>query len=115
MEGTAGSVLLLGGLVAVGCRQRFIVGCPLFLSGVFTRLLNAFRRQLRFTGIRGPNLPLRPGNIRRLVASLTNQLRLLQPVLLFLREFISSVIFFYRGYNKITISILPRSNQLLPF
>jgi len=76
------SLLLLHRLIVVRRRQLLVIACPLLPGRAFARLFNLFRRQLRLTGIRGPYLPLRPGDIRRLIANLPNQLRLLQPVLL---------------------------------
>ncbi|WP_345831215.1 hypothetical protein AAGR22_08020 [Erwinia sp. HDF1-3R] len=69
--------------VAGGFRQGFIPGGTLFLlRGILTRLFNAFRSQLCFTGFCGFYLTLRPRNIRNLTPYLPYQLRLPQPLLL---------------------------------
>jgi len=104
LDGAAGSPLLLRRLIAVRRRQLLVIACPLFLRRAFARLFNLFRGQLRLTGIRGPYLPLRPGDIRRLVANLTNQLRLLQLILFLL---------LFKSREEHLINVLYYASQML--
>ncbi|MFU9138214.1 hypothetical protein [Erwinia tasmaniensis] len=76
--------MLLSGFVAGRFHQGFIIRGPFFLRGICTRLFNTFRGQLCLTGFRCFCLTLRPRDIRRLTPDFPYQLRLPQPVLLFL-------------------------------